>query len=84
MALDTCRQLCVAPEAKGNLAADAFLAALAIESGCELITSDRGFGGFPGHRWRHPLGAAPSYSRIAVPSRASKCRFMARAAWRPA
>ena len=41
--------------AKGNLVADAFLAALAIESGCEWITADRDFARFPGLRWRHPL-----------------------------
>jgi toxin-antitoxin system PIN domain toxin len=49
------RSLCVASGAKGNLAADAFIAAIAIESGCELITTDRDFSRFPGLRWRHPL-----------------------------
>jgi PIN domain len=34
---------------------DAYLAALAIEHGCEVITADRDFRGFPGLRWRHPL-----------------------------
>lgn len=47
--------LCRAAEAKGNLVADAYLAALAIESGSEWITSDRDFSRFPGLRWRHPL-----------------------------
>jgi len=41
--------------AKGNLVADAYLAALAIESGSEWITTDRDFSRFPGLRWRHPL-----------------------------
>src|SRR6476620_8350415 len=41
--------------ARGNLVPDAYLAALAIESGCEWITTDRGFARFPGLRWRHPL-----------------------------
>lgn len=41
--------------AKGNLVADAYLAALAIESGCEWITTDRDYARFPGLRWRHPL-----------------------------
>jgi toxin-antitoxin system PIN domain toxin len=41
--------------AKGNLVADAYLAALAIESGCEWVTTDRDFARFPGLRWRHPL-----------------------------
>jgi len=48
-------QLCVASEARGNLIADAYLAALAIESGSEWITTDRDFARFPGLRWRHPL-----------------------------
>ena len=48
-------QLCRAAGAKGNLVADAFHAALAIESGAEFITTDRDFSRFPGLRWRHPL-----------------------------
>ena len=41
--------------ARGNLVPDAYLAALAIESGSEWITTDRDFSRFPGLRWRHPL-----------------------------
>jgi uncharacterized protein len=48
-------QLCSKGRAKGNLVADAYLAALAIESGCEWITTDRDFARFPGLRWRHPF-----------------------------
>ncbi len=48
-------RLCLAAGAKGNLVADAYLAALAIESGSEWITTDRDFSRFPGLRWRHPL-----------------------------
>jgi toxin-antitoxin system PIN domain toxin len=48
-------RLCRASGAKGNLVADAYLAALAIESGSEWITTDRDFSRFPGLRWRHPL-----------------------------
>ena len=48
--------LCEAPEVRGNLVPDAYLAALAIESGSEWITADRGFARFAGLRWRHPLG----------------------------
>jgi toxin-antitoxin system PIN domain toxin len=48
-------RLCTAAAAKGNLVADAYLAALAIEAGCEWITADRDFSRFPGLRWRHPL-----------------------------
>lgn len=50
-------RLCAAAGAKGNLVPDAYLAALAIESGCEWITMDRDFSRFPGLRWRHPLDA---------------------------
>jgi predicted nucleic acid-binding protein len=48
-------RLCRAAGAKGSLVADAYLAALAIESGSEWITTDRDFSRFPGLRWRHPL-----------------------------
>lgn len=48
-------RLCLDVGAKGNLVADAYLAALAIESGCEWITTDRDFARFPGLRWRHPF-----------------------------
>jgi uncharacterized protein len=34
---------------------DAYLAALAIEHGCEFISTDPDFRRFPGLRWRHPL-----------------------------
>lgn len=47
--------LCGAAAVKGNLVADAYLAALAIESGSEWITTDRDFSRFPGLHWRHPL-----------------------------
>jgi len=48
-------RLCQDYGARGNLVPDAFLAALAIESGCEWITTDRDFARFEGLRWRHPL-----------------------------
>jgi hypothetical protein len=48
-------QLCRRTGARGNLVPDAFLAALAIEAGAELITTDRDFARFPGLRWRHPF-----------------------------
>jgi len=48
-------RLCTVAGAKGNLVPDAYLAALAIESGAELVTTDRDFSRFPGLRWRHPL-----------------------------
>lgn len=49
-----CR-LCDTAGAKGNLIPDAWLAAMAIEHGCEWITTDGDFARFPGLRWRHPL-----------------------------
>ncbi len=48
-------RLCRQAGAKGNRVPDAYFAALAIESGCEWVTADRGFARFPGLRWRHPL-----------------------------
>jgi toxin-antitoxin system PIN domain toxin len=49
--------ICERGKAKGPLITDAYLAALAIESGAELVTDDRGFGRWPGLRWRHPVDA---------------------------
>jgi uncharacterized protein len=40
--------------AAGNLAGDAWYAALAIEHGCEWISDDTDFARFPGLRWRRP------------------------------
>jgi len=48
-------RMCIAGSARGNLVSDADLAALAIESGCELVMADRDFARFPGLRWSHPL-----------------------------
>ncbi len=49
-----CR-LCNSADIKGNLVPDAFLAALAIESGSEWVTADHDYHRFPGLRVRHPL-----------------------------
>lgn len=49
------RRLCTEAGVKGNLVPDAYLAALAIESGCEWVTTDRDFSRFTGLRWRHPV-----------------------------
>lgn len=46
--------LCGAAAATGNLVQDAWFAALAIESGCEWITTDRDFARFPELTWRTP------------------------------
>jgi toxin-antitoxin system PIN domain toxin len=47
--------LCRRSRASGNLVQDAWFAALAIELGCEWITTDRDYARFPGLRWREPL-----------------------------
>jgi len=52
---DIFKSLCEAAGVKGNLIPDAYLAALAIESGSEWITTDRDYSRFPGLKWRHPL-----------------------------
>lgn len=49
------QRLCREANAKGNLIADAYLAALAIETGAEWITTDRDYARFSGLRWRHPF-----------------------------
>jgi hypothetical protein len=48
-------RLCRESGARGSLVPDAYFAALAIESGCDWITTDRDFARFKGLRWRHPL-----------------------------
>ena len=47
-------KLCVDAGARGNLVPDAYLAALAIESGSEWITTDGDYARFSGLRWRRP------------------------------
>ena len=47
--------LCIEANVKGNIVPDAYLAAMAIESGSEWITTDRDYSRFPGLKWRHPL-----------------------------
>lgn len=49
--------LCRSANAYGNLVRDAWLAALAIESGCEWITNDRDFARFNGLQWRPALAS---------------------------
>ncbi|GIU94623.1 MAG: VapC ribonuclease [Gaiellaceae bacterium] len=48
-------RLCRESRAKGSLVADAYLAALAIESGCEWVTTDRDYAAFRGLRVRSPF-----------------------------
>jgi len=48
-------EVCRHSHARGNLVQDAWFAALAIESGCEWITTDRDYTRFEGLRWRTPF-----------------------------
>ena len=48
-------RLCRDAGASGKLVADAQHAAVAIEHGCTLVSTDADFGRFPDLRWRHPL-----------------------------
>jgi toxin-antitoxin system PIN domain toxin len=52
---DIFKRLCVETRVKGNLVPDAYFAAIAIESGCEWISTDRDFSRFTGLRWREPM-----------------------------
>jgi hypothetical protein len=47
--------LCRKAAANGNLVQDAWFAALALESGCEWVTTDGDFARFAGLRWRRPF-----------------------------
>lgn len=49
------RRLCVSLGLRGGLVTNAYLAAVAIETGATLVTTDRDFARFPGLRWQHPL-----------------------------
>ena len=48
-------RLCRDGDARGNLVPDAYHAALALETGCEWVTLDRGFARFPRLKLLHPL-----------------------------
>jgi toxin-antitoxin system PIN domain toxin len=48
-------RLCRESRVKGNHVADAYLAALALESGCGWVTTDRDFSRFPGLSVTSPL-----------------------------
>lgn len=49
------RQMLIDGQARGPLVTDAQLAALTIEHGGVLNTTDRDFARFPGLRWKNPL-----------------------------
>ena len=52
---DVLRELLASSQSVANLVTDAHLAALAIEHGCELNSTDADFRRFPKLRWRNPL-----------------------------
>lgn len=52
---DIFSKLCEDSDARGNLVADAYLAALAIESGSEWISTDGDYARFRGLKWRRPF-----------------------------
>jgi toxin-antitoxin system PIN domain toxin len=52
---DVLGELLTLPGVYGNLVPDAHLAALAIEHGLTLCSTDGDFARFPGLRWQNPL-----------------------------
>jgi toxin-antitoxin system PIN domain toxin len=52
---DVLAELLALPGMQGNLVTDAHLAALAIEHGLTLCSTDGDFARFPGLQWRNPL-----------------------------
>jgi toxin-antitoxin system PIN domain toxin len=53
--LDILERLCRESGATGKLVADAQHAAVAMEHGCTMVSTDSDFSRFPGLRWQHPL-----------------------------
>jgi len=53
--LDLFESLCRASDATGDLAADAQLAAIAVEHGAEIVSFDRDFARFADLRWSRPI-----------------------------
>lgn len=51
---ETFERLCLSFDATGDLAADAFIAALAVEHGCTLASLDRDFARFEDLTWVRP------------------------------
>ena len=51
--------LCRRHAVGAKLVADAYLAAVVMEAGCDLATADRDFARFEGRRWHHPLAGRP-------------------------
>lgn len=53
--LEIFMRMCRQSGATGKLVADAQHAAIAVEHGCTLVTTDSDFSRFPDLRWHHPL-----------------------------
>jgi toxin-antitoxin system PIN domain toxin len=53
------QDLLIRSQAAGNLASDAHLAAVALEYGLVLMSTDRDFARFEGLAWKDPLAASP-------------------------
>jgi len=53
--LEIFEDLCRRSRAGAKLVADAQHAAVAVEHGCTMVTTDSDFDRFPGLRWQHPL-----------------------------
>ncbi len=49
------KKMLLGGQAIANLVTDAHLAALSMEHGCDLISTDSDFSRFPGIHWRNPL-----------------------------
>jgi hypothetical protein len=54
---DIFTELCQQARAAGNLIPDAYLAAIALESGCEFVSTDRDFARFSDLSWSDPLSS---------------------------
>ena len=53
--MDIFERLCRESGATGKMVADAQHAAVAIEHGCTMVSTDSDFSRFPALRWQHPL-----------------------------
>ena len=57
---DIFQDMLLGGQAVANLVSDAHLAALAIEHGCELHSTDSDFARFPKLKWKNPLNRRPT------------------------
>ena len=65
-------ELLLGANASGNLVPDAHLAAIAVEHGLEVCSTDADFARFAGVRWRNPLAAHEAREPRPRPYRARK------------